>query len=165
MANLIGTDGTPSEGWQRLEGSLDPDTLPQGALLLPLDAWLANGERLREQREQPLGVWLATDDLAESLEGRLEGLSLIAVHFPVFSDGRGYSNARILRERLGWDGELRAIGDVLPDQIFAMRRCGFDSFEVRADRSATDAVSALASFHHVYQHATRDPATPLLQRR
>ena len=82
----------------------------------------------------------------------------------MFSDGRGYSNARILRERLGYRGELRAIGDVLRDQLFLMRRCGFDSFEIRPDRSAADALASLRDFRHAYQHATDDPGEPLLER-
>ena len=80
------------------------------------------------------------------------------------SSGRGYSNARILRERLGYDGELRAVGDVLRDQLFLMRRCGFDSFALRSDRDAAQAVSALADFRHAYQHATIDPGVPLVRR-
>jgi uncharacterized protein (DUF934 family) len=165
MANLIHTDTIAADDpWQRVEGDIDPAALPPGPVIVPLAAWLAHRASLGH-RAEPVGVWLATDELAESLEGALEGLALVAIHFPVFSDGRGYSNARILRERLGWRGELRAIGDVLRDQLFAMRRCGFDSFELRADRPATDALASLGVFRHVYQHATVDPGTPLIERR
>jgi sulfite reductase (NADPH) hemoprotein beta-component len=89
---------------------------------------------------------------------------LIAIHFPVFSDGRGYSLARILREQMGYKGELRAIGDVLRDQLFLMRRCGFDSFEMRADRNAADALPGLTDFSFAYQRAVVDPSVPLVMR-
>jgi uncharacterized protein (DUF934 family) len=165
MANLIRAETlVEDDPWQRVEGAAEPAALPAGAVLVPLGTWLEHRVALLT-RGTPVGVWLATDEAAESLEGRLDGLGLIAIHFPVFSDGRGYSNARILRERLGWRGELRAIGDVLRDQLFAMRRCGFDAFEIRADRSAADALASLRDFRNVYQHATRDPSVPLIERR
>ena len=88
---------------------------------------------------------------ARELLPHLDRLSLVEVNFPAFGDGRGYSAARILREA-GYSGELRAVGDVLVDQIVAMRRCGFDSF--RPDKALDDAAveRALRRYYDVYQN-------------
>ena len=79
---------------------------------------------------QDLGILLESDQSPEHIEGDLGKLSLVALNFPAFGDGRAYSYARILRERYGFDGEVRAIGDVLYDQIQLMHRCGFDAMEI-----------------------------------
>ncbi|MEZ5730485.1 MAG: DUF934 domain-containing protein [Burkholderiaceae bacterium] len=82
-------------------------------------------------------------------------LSLIAVAFPVFTDGRGYSLARVLRDRDGWLGELRAVGDILRDQLFYLARCGFDSFELADGSDAAAAVDAFSDYSVVYQAGAR----------
>jgi uncharacterized protein (DUF934 family) len=164
MDNLIRDDAfVGADDWTLFEEVETSRELPAGKLVVPLPVWLAQ-HRILHARGAPCGVWLAPDEGPEALADSLPQLSLIAIRFPVFSDGRGYTSARILRERLGWRGELRAIGDVLRDQLFLMRRCGFDSFALRPDRSAAEALAALGDFRHVYQHATVDPDTPLLQR-
>jgi uncharacterized protein (DUF934 family) len=94
----------------------------------------------------------------------LVNFELVAVHFPKFTDGRGYSTARLLHERLGWQGELRAMGDVLRDQLFLMARCGFDSFALRDDQDPQAALSAFRDFSVRYQSATDEPQ-PLFRRR
>jgi len=109
-------------------------------------------------------VWISPDDDFESLVPRLLGLELIAVDFPVFRDGRGYSVATLLRSRYGWRGELRAIGDVLRDQLNYMRRCGFDAFAVRADKDIHDAIKSFGHYSVRYQGAVDDPV-PLFRRR
>jgi uncharacterized protein (DUF934 family) len=85
------------------------------------------------------------------VEPFLRQLSLIAVQFPAFTDGRGYSSAYLVRARLGWVGELRAVGDVLQDQLRAMQRVGFDSFALRAGKDPRRALAAFASISVVYQ--------------
>ena len=90
------------------------------------------------------GVWLGPDDDVAPLLPWLATLPLIAIRFPVFTDGRGYSLARLLRGRHGYAGELRAVGDVLRDQLYFLQRCGFDSFALRADQPPEE---ALAAFH------------------
>ena len=87
---------------------------------------------------------------ARELLGSLDRLSLVEVNFPAYTDGRGYSAARILREA-GYAGELRAVGDVLVDQIAYMRRCGFDSFKPNAPLNDADVEAALARYDNVYQ--------------
>lgn len=108
-------------------------------------------------------VRIEPGDDARALLPSLDRISLVEVNFPIFGDGRGYSAARILREA-GYTGELRAVGDVLVDQIVAMRRCGFDSF--RPDHPFDQAVvdAALARYADVYQK-TVDGRTPVWAKR
>ncbi|WP_367185190.1 DUF934 domain-containing protein [Halomonas alkalicola] len=101
-----------------------------------------------------------TDALAE----RLAEAPLIAVDFPKFTDGRGYSLARLLRERHGFGGEIRAVGDVLVDQLYFMTRCGFDGLSLREDQWLEDAQRALGAFSRAYQPAVDQPE-PLFRRR
>jgi uncharacterized protein (DUF934 family) len=130
--------------------------VPAQALILPLVRWLEN--------PQSNGVWLGPDDEVESLKPWFAQLPLIALDFPSFRDGRAYSQAYLLRTRLGWTGELRAIGDVLRDQLSHMRQCGFDSFAVREDKSAEDALKGLAGMSVLYGRSVIEPR-PLFRRR
>jgi len=104
-------------------------------------------------------VRLEPDDDARALLPFLDRLTLIEVAFPKYRDGRGYSAARILREA-GYQGELRAQGDVLVDQIAFMRRCGFDSFAPEASLNPEAVERALSNYDHVYQKAA-DAAVPI----
>ncbi len=103
--------------------------------------------------DAPVGIVLMPTDDPLALAGRLDGLAVIAVEFAKFSDGRGYSIATLLRSRLGFKGEIRAVGDVLIDQLFAMARCGIDSFALRGDQDVEVAKRALETFPAVYQWA------------
>lgn len=109
-------------------------------------------------------VWISPDDDFVSCIEILKGMQLIAVDFPTFRDGRGYSIATMLRTRYRWTGELRAIGDVLRDQLNYMRRCGFDAFAVRADKDIHDALKSFSHYSVRYQGAVDDPV-PLFRRR
>jgi uncharacterized protein (DUF934 family) len=109
------------------------------------------------------GLWLNPSDEPAEAQAWFDRVRLIAVRFPVFSDGRGYSTATLLR-RLGWQGELRAVGDVLRDQLFYLSRVGFNSFAIREDRSADDALAGLNDFSERYQGAVDQPL-PLFRRR
>ncbi len=108
-------------------------------------------------------VRLEPGDDARDLLPYLDRLQLVEVNFPSFTDGRGYSAARILREA-GYTGELRAVGDVLVDQLFAMRRCGFDSFAPDAALEPADVEAALARWGNVYQE-TGDGLSPIWNKR
>lgn len=120
-------------------------------LLAPAAVFLAGPEPFLSRQGQ-LGVELAAGEAAASLEPYLARLDLIALVFPKFSDGRSYSAARLLRERFGYRGELRATGDVLSDQIPQMRRCGIDSFEVHhLPTRAALLTGRLAEVRHYYQ--------------
>ncbi len=102
-------------------------------------------------------------DDARDLIPHLDRIKLVEVNFPVFGDGRGYSAARILREA-GYTGELRAVGDVLVDQLAYLRRCGFDSFAPERELNLADAEAALARYAEVYQPTT-DGRTPIWAKR
>src|SRR5690606_585450 len=101
---------------------------------------------------------------AELIADDLDSFAVIALNFPVFSDGRNYSNARLLRDRYQYQGELRSIGDVLRDQLFFMRRCGFNAYALREDHDPHPALASLQDFSEVYQSATDQPL-PLFRRR
>ncbi|WP_295623339.1 DUF934 domain-containing protein [uncultured Nitrosomonas sp.] len=132
-----------------------------GKVIVPLKVWQAQRETLQQRKD--IGVWLASDECPEDLKGDIHKFSVVAVDFPKFSDGRGYSIAYNLRARLGYKGELRAIGDVLRDQLFYMQRVGFDAFAPRPDRKIEDAIKGLSDFSEVYQ-TSFDPALPLFRR-
>ena len=102
-------------------------------------------------------------DDARELIPHLERLALVEVNFPAFGDGRGYSSARLLREA-GYEGELRAVGDVLVDQVAYMRRCGFDAFDPDAPLDEHDLEAALSRWPEVYQSAA-DARTPIWSKR
>ncbi len=140
----------------------DGVTVPEGKIIVPLAVWLARRETLSARPE--LGVWIAADERPEALKGDLDRFAVVAVDFPRFSDGRGYSIAFNLRKRLGWTGELRAIGDVLRDQLFAMSRVGFNAYATRQDRSIHDALKGLSVFSETYQ-ASIDQPLPLFRRK
>ncbi|WP_370032155.1 DUF934 domain-containing protein [Qipengyuania mesophila] len=108
-------------------------------------------------------VRIEPGDDARELLPHLERLALVEVNFPAFGDGRGYSSARILREA-GYDGELRAVGDVLVDQLAYMRRCGFDAFEPDQQLDMDDVEAAFARWPEVYQTAA-DARTPIWAKR
>ena len=118
--------------------------------LLTLADWL---KRDAANADAPVGIVLMPTDDPLALAGRLDGLAVIAVEFAKFSDGRGYSIATLLRSRLGFKGEIRAVGDVLIDQLFAMARCGIDSFALRGDQDVEVAKRAFETFPAVYQWA------------
>ncbi len=110
-----------------------------------------------------LGVKIKTTDDALALAPHLAHLALVAIDLPVFRDGRVMTHARRLRERLGFTGEIRAVGQVLRDQMFFMERCGVNAFEVRSDRSIEDALDAFREFSVTYQAAVDEPL-PLYRR-
>lgn len=142
---LVGDQYTDVSGLEEI-----PD---HGAVLVSLEQWQDHWESLIKRKE-PIGLRLRSDQHPEIIADDLEQLSLIALEFPSFRDGRAYSYARLLRERYGFEGELRAIGDVLLDQLAYMQRCGFDAFEIsHADPLATYH-KALTDFSVWYQPAT-----------
>jgi uncharacterized protein (DUF934 family) len=132
-----------------------------GKMIVPLKVWLAQRDTLQQRSD--LGVWLGSAERPEELQDDLQKFSVIAVDFPRFADGRGYSIAYNLRVHLGYTGELRAIGDVLRDQLFYMQRVGFDAFAPRQDRNIEDALKGFSDFSEVYQIAY-DQKSPLFRR-
>lgn len=153
------------DDWQVLrlaEGeTAESVAVPVGKVIVPLKVWQAQRATLQARTE--LGVWLASDERAEELQTELDKFALIAVDFPKFADGRGYSIAYHLRARFAYQGELRAIGDVLRDQMFYMQRVGFNSYAPRADKDIHAALKGLSDFSLTYQ-ASADEAQPLFRR-
>ncbi|MEP9379424.1 DUF934 domain-containing protein [Aquabacter sp. CN5-332] len=130
---------------------VDADTpLPDGPVIVPLARLLAEGEALIG-RNQPLGVLVPNSADVKVLAPYLRHLSVVALDFPKFRDGRAYSQARRLRERLGYTGELRASGNVLRDQFLFMVRCGFDAFEITKLADIPAMAQALKSYSVFYQ--------------
>lgn len=132
----------------------DDAPVPQeGAVLLPAARFLADADHVL-RRSGAIGViWPNNRDIAELLP-YLDRLSLVALVFPAFKDGRAYSQARTLRERFNFRGELRATGDVLRDQFLFMHRAGFDAFEVRKPKDAQAFCEALKRYNLFYQPAS-----------
>lgn len=152
--------------WQTLGAKADevlPQALPAGPILVPLALWKERRAELLERRE-PLGVWLKPDDDPADIAADLDRFSVVAVHFPKFTDGRGYSTAALLRTRYGYRGELRAFGDVGRDQLFYLARCGFDAFRLADHRDPESALASFNDFTVRYQGSVDDPV-PLFRKR
>lgn len=172
MPKLIKQQRLADDHWKvlRLAENETPESvrLPIGPLLVPLAVWRARKEDLIHrnwEHDEPLGVWLAADEGPEAIADELGDFTVVAVHFPKLADGRGYSTARLLRERHGYRNELRAIGDVGQDQLFFLNRVGFDSFAVKETGDELEsALAAFDSFPEAYQAAANQPL-PLFRRR
>lgn len=167
MTEIIKNGQIVTDAWQvqKLAEGETPETvaLDDGKQIVPLAVWQARKAAILASG-QPVGVWLDSHEGPEAIAADLTSFALVAVNFPKFADGRGYSTARLLRERYGYRGELRAIGDVLHDQLFLMKRCGFDAFAVRADKDIRAALAGLGDFSEAYQAAVDQPQ-PLFRRR
>ena len=163
MPRLIKDGAIIDDRWTLLREASSVADVPRAqAAIVPLALWLQGREALRARAD--IGVWLKPSDDPEVIAGDCPALPLVAVDFPQFSDGRGYSLARLLRERHGFAGELRAIGDVLRDQIYYLAQCGFNAFAVRADRDIEDALRGFSDFSDNYQ-ATWARPVQLFRRR
>lgn len=133
------------------------------AVLFPLSAVKANEALLAGREAARTGIWLAPEDEPGDAAAYFDRVAVVAVDFPVFRDGRGFSTAYLLRTRYNWNGQLRAIGDVLRDQLNFMKRCGFDAFAVRADKNIEDAIKGFTEFTVAYQASVDEPL-PLFRR-
>ena len=167
MIKIIKNDQIVDDAWQvlKLAEGETPDSvaLPDADTLLPLAVWLARKEEILS-RNTPFGVWLDSNEDPQAIAADLAHFAVVGVNFPKFADGRGYSTARLLRERYRYHGELRAVGDVLQDQLFFMKRCGFDAYAVREDKDIEAALAGLRDFSETYQAAVDQPL-PLFRRR
>ena len=130
----------------------DDEELPRGDVILSLTRFQAEGDRLLSEGRL-VGVRLESDEEVEALAYDLPRLAVVALAFPKFGDGRAYSYAKILRERYGYKGEVRAVGDVLREQAGFMVRCGFDAFEPADGSTLDEWERASHRFRHVYQRS------------
>lgn len=141
--------------------------VPGGKAIVPLAVWLGRRPELESRLATGrLGVWLDSFEEPETLAASVPDINefaVIAVNFPRFIDGRGFSVGRLLRERFGYRNELRAVGDILRDQLFFFKRCGFDAYQLHEGRDLRDALAGLADFSDPYQGAVDEPH-PLFRR-
>lgn len=167
--NVIRNGTLESDVWQAHvaeDGTAAPLPPDSAGWLVTLQTWQAHRHQLRT-RQHAVAVYLPSDADPEAL---LEpgahtidpaGIAHIAIDFPVYTDGRGYSLAQLLRTQYGWHGELRAVGDVMIDTVHYLARCGFDSFAVKPGHDPEAALAALKSFTVHYQRAYRKPLAPV----
>ena len=160
-ASIIKNGEAIQDEWQLVSDA--EQELPHGDIIVPLTLWQSDKESLLS-RSGKLGVWLDSEQGPEEISEDLEHLAIVAINFPAFADGRGYSYARLLRERYAYERDVRAIGDVMQDQLFYMQRCGFSSFALKEGR---DVAAALASFNPIKQtyQAAVDQPEPLFRRK
>ncbi len=151
------------DSWQQIQESDTEKAIPEGDVIVPFSYWQAHRLDLVE-RKGKLGVCINGDDETEEVAKDLAYFDLIAVDFPAFKDGRGYSHARILRDQYEYKGDLRAVGDVLRDQLYYLQRCGINSFHVREDMDYEDAMKGFSDFSVKYQTAA-DGALPVYKDR
>lgn len=146
------------DSWRHFTGEGD---LPEGKMIVSLSIWR---DRKDELAGRKIGLLLEPGEHPRDIRDELDSFELIAINFPTFNDGRGYSAAKILRDRFGYRKEIRAVGDVMRDQIFYMQRCGFNAYEVKEGRNIEDAVKAFDDFSIKYQ-VSADEKLPLYLRR
>jgi uncharacterized protein (DUF934 family) len=137
----------------------DEDEIPDGPVILSLARFQAEGDAL-VTGNRAVGVRIQTDEAVEDLAYDLPRIALVAVVFPKFRDGRTFTTATLLRERFGYAGEVRAVGDVLLQQAMFMVRTGFDAFAPADGATPEQWAKAAGLFRHVYQRAAdnRPPA-------
>ena len=163
MAKLIRNRSVVHDSWQLLEDGPGGTVPPEGDVIVPLAVWKAERTSL-QARKGRTAVWLDGSQGPEAIANDLPQLPLVAVNFATFGDGRGFSTARLLRERYGYRGEIRAVGQVIRDWLLFMERCGFDSYLLREDEDAENALQAFAELPDAYQASVTEPL-PLFRRR
>ena len=166
MFKLIKNGRIVSDEWKTLtlDGNDTPQNvrLPIGPVLVPLSVWQARrAELIHREYEHgwPLGVWLAAEEDAEEIGHDIDDFTVIAIEFDRYSDGKSYSTARLLRERYGYKGELRAIGDVPRDRVSYQHQVGIDAFAVRANQKPSAVLSGLFDFNVARQPNSQLSAT------
>ena len=141
--------------------------IPGGKILVPFAVWRTNKDALASRVSQgEVGLLIATHEAIEDVIAEVKDINafaLVAVYVERFADGRIFTIGNLLRTRYGFKNELRAVGDVLRDQLFFLKRSGFNSYLIRADRSATEALASLKDFSEPYQGAV-DIAQPAWRR-
>jgi uncharacterized protein (DUF934 family) len=166
MALIIKDRNVVTDPWLRLELNADgsvPQAPSGGDIIVPLAMWREERPHLHA-RPSRIGVWLESDEDPAAIAEDLKLFGVVAVNFPSFGDGRGFSTGQLLRERYGWKGELRAIGDIFRDQLLFLARCGFDAFELREGEDPHEALAGFGVFSESYQASVERPV-PLFRRR
>jgi uncharacterized protein (DUF934 family) len=145
---LIKNKSVMKDPWKHVS---DGEELPvEKSIIISLNRWQNEHETL-SKRNAPLGIRLGSNQPPSEIRADLSKFDVIALDFPAFTDGRAYSYARLIRERYGFSGEIRAVGNVLRDQLDLMQRCGFDAFEVANEKTAKKWLDAIDEIEMVYQ--------------
>jgi uncharacterized protein (DUF934 family) len=145
------------------EGDAAAVEVAVGQVIVPFSVWNAQKDALQNRTD--VGVWLDSDEAAELIGAEANRFPVIGVNFPLFMDGRAFSTARLLRERYGFSGELRAVGNFIRDQLCYLRRCGVNAFAFsNPDINLEEAVNSLNDLQEYYQAAVDQPL-PLFRRR
>lgn len=153
---IIKNHAIVADHWQHID---DEAVLPAtGDIIVGYTRWQKDRDVLIKHKGK-LGITIGNGISDNEIKADLQHFDLIAIAFPEFKDGRGYSYARLLRERHGYQKEIRAIGNILRDQLRYMERCGFDAFELQADRNIQDALNAFNELTTKYQPAVDGPPT------
>ena len=161
MAQLLKDAQIIDNHWTRLDHNTH--ALPAGDIVVHYATWQQRHAELNDH-QGAVGVWFDGNEEIESFVDTIINVPLIAINFPKFVDGRGFSVARLLRERYGYTGELRAIGHFIRDQLFLLQRCGFNAFQFDHDIDLEQAAKSLTDFTDSYQVAVDQPQ-PLFKRR
>lgn len=161
MAQLLKNSAVAVDTWQTLElaegETPEAVALPSGDIIFPLAVWQARKTEIISTHKR-IGLLLQPEERVEDLAADLDYFIVIAINFPKFVDGRGYSTASLLRQRYQYQGELRAVGDVLHDQLFFMQRVGFDAYALKDEKDAVYALAAgFSPFREAYQTSTSQP--------
>lgn len=143
------------DNWKLITDPAEASIKNDEDVIVPYKYWSANRDQFLSHTGQ-LSVCLEGDDLIEDLADDLDSFTMITLSFPLYKDGRCYSHARLLRERYGFDGEIRAVGDVLRDQLYYMKRCGINAYQLTEDSDYEQALNSLSDFSLVYQGAADD---------
>lgn len=162
MPKLLKDNQLIDNPWKRAENDTPLEVLQQGGWLIPVEQFILHSEALDATQ---IGVILSTStELSETIRGIGE-VAAIAIDFPAFADGRGFSIARHLREDLAFKGDVLAIGNIIQDQLHYLKRCGFNGFEIQDDKAEeASLIQSLNDFSEAYQAALDNP-TPLFRRR
>ncbi len=168
MAQLIKNRTATLDTWKTLElvegETLENVELPTGDVIFPLAVWQARKAEIISCHKR-IGLLIQSNERIEDVADDLDYFVIIAINFPKFVDGRGYSTAALLRQRYHYQGEIRAVGDVLHDQLFYMQRVGFDSYALKDGKDAVYALQkGFTTFGEAYQAATDQPQ-PYFRRR
>ena len=161
MPQVLKDNRVIEDSWMAL--AEDAETLPQGDILLTYNQWQKFSDQLSAHQGN-IGVTIDGDAEIEEIIQPLLGLPLIAINFPKFVDGRGFSSARLLRERYNYCGEIRAVGGFIRDQLYLLNRCGFNAFKFDDSVDLTESAKSLQDFSETYQVSV-DQESPLFRRR
>lgn len=161
MPQLIKHGEVIEDSWQVIRTIEEGEGLPDGKVIVPLSYWQAHREALLAHGN--VAVWLASDEQPSAIADDLPHLPLVAIDFPVMTDGRGFSSGRALREHYNYKGEVRAIGQFIRDQLYHLSRCGFDAYALETS-DPHKALASLNDFSDAYQASVTQPV-PFFRRR